>query len=125
MKTIPYTLIGLLFFNAFLCCLAAAEPATEATGRMKERLAQVDQLKASGAAGEDARGYLAAREPLGPRQSMLVEQENADRRIVYTEVARRTDQTLEEVGRQRAIQIAARASPGVWLQKPNGEWYRK
>jgi uncharacterized protein YdbL (DUF1318 family) len=125
MKTIPFSLIGLLLVCAFLGNTAGANPATEATARMKDRLAQVDNLKASGAVGENASGYLVARESLGARQSALVDEENADRRIVYAEVARRTEQTLEEVGRQRAIQIAARASPGVWLQKPNGEWYRK
>lgn len=120
----------LSFLTAFVLAAIVALPvhadsAAEASQRIKERLEQVDQMKASGTVGEDARGYLEVRETLGPRQQALVEAENADRRILYAEVARRTQQSVEAVGQQRAIQIAARATPGVWLQKPGGDWYRK
>ena len=120
-------------FN-FLIVLAAfmmvgpvlhADSVEEASARIKDRLAQVDSLKAEGLVGEDARGYLVARSAIGPRQSALVEAENADRRLLYQAVAQRTNQTLDQVGEQRAIQIASRARSGVWLQKPSGEWFQK
>ncbi len=105
--------------------LAQADAVAAAQQRMQERLAQIDALKAAGEVGEDALGYLSARTELGPRQAALVQAENADRRILYEAAARRTGQTVEEVGRQRALRIAELALPGVWLQRPGGEWYRK
>lgn len=116
----------LLALLAFLVAVPIqADPVEEASTRIKDRLAQVDALKAEGSVGESARGYLVARSAIGPRQSSLIEAENADRRILYQAVAQRTNQTLDEVGEQRAIQIASRARSGVWLQKPSGEWYQK
>ena len=112
----------------FLACLGqplSADPATEAADRIKERLSQIDDLKAAGSIGENAKGYLERRGSLGPRQDALLAAENADRRVIYQSVANRTNQTSDDVGAQRAIQIAARARSGVWLQKPSGDWYQK
>ena len=122
------SIISLLTFSLLILALAPAalaDSATEATERIKDRLPLVDAMKSDGEVGEDAFGFLAPRGELGPRQQSVVDSENADRRIVYQTVAVRTGQTIESVGRQRAIQIATRARPGVWLQKPDGEWYQK
>jgi uncharacterized protein YdbL (DUF1318 family) len=121
-------LFPIVLFFSLLAALPAstwAQSVQDATQRVKERLPQVDALKGSGEAGEDAAGYLAQRVELGPRQAAIVEAENADRRIIYAAVAARTGQSAEEVGRQRALRIAELARPGVWLQRPDGEWYRK
>lgn len=114
-----------LLLTVCLSLVAMGQSVQSATERIKERLPQVDNLKAEGKVGETAEGYLAPREDLGPRQQSLLEAENADRRLIYLSVAERTGQTLEAVGRQRAIRIAELARPGVWLQNPGGEWYRK
>ena len=119
------TLFSTLLLVAFCTVPLQADSASEASARIKDRLAQVDTMKASGEVGEDARGYLAVRQSLGPRKQALVDAENADRKILYAEVAGRTGRTVDEVGRQRAIRIAELATTGVWLQKPDGEWYRK
>jgi len=108
-----------------LSLAAVGQSVQSATERIKERLPQIDNLKAEGVVGETSEGYLAPREDLGPRQQSLLEAENADRRILYLSVAERTGQTAEAVGRQRAIRIAELARSGVWLQKPGGGWYRK
>lgn len=110
---------------AVLSVTAFGGPTDDATQRIKDRLVQIDKLKASGDVGEAMTGYLAKRTVLGGRQNMVVDGENADRHIVYRAIAGKTDQTVEEVGEQRAIQIAIRARQGVWLQKPDGEWYQK
>ena len=115
----------ILMAGVFLPLLSHADPATEAAGRIKDRLAQVDTLKESGAVGETATGFLESRQTLEPAQQSLVDAENADRRVIYASIARRTGQSYEEVGLQRALQIASRARPGVWLQKSDGEWYQK
>ncbi|MEX0325057.1 MAG: YdbL family protein [Puniceicoccaceae bacterium] len=125
MKKPILSFLPFLFLLAVLPGTALANPAKEATERIKDRLAQVDSMKAAGEVGEDAVGFLAPRSELGPRQQSILDAENADRRIIYAAIASRAGQTVEAVGQQRAIQIATRARPGVWLQKPDGEWYRK
>ena len=125
MQKIIFSLFVILLLGGFSSHSLQAGPVEEAAERIKERLPQIDAMKAAGSVGETADGFLAPRTSLGPREASLVELENADRRLIYQSLAARTEQSLEEVGRQRAIQIAARARTGVWLQKPNGDWYRK
>jgi uncharacterized protein YdbL (DUF1318 family) len=117
--------LAMVFAFTVIPAPAFGDAASDAAQRIKDRLVQVDALKAAGDVGEDVRGYLSKRKALAPRQNSIVDAENADRLILYKTVAGRTDQSVEEVGGQRAIQIASRARPGVWLQKPGGEWYQK
>jgi uncharacterized protein YdbL (DUF1318 family) len=118
-------LIATIIAFTLVPATAMGDTATDATQRIKDRLTQVDALKSSGDVGEDARGYLSKRTTLGPRQNAIVDAENADRKILYQTVAGRTGQTVEDVGKQRAIQIAARARSGVWLQRPDGKWVQR
>lgn len=92
--------------------------------QMRQRLPQIDALKASGAVGEDNRGYLHLRESRD-NAAEVVAAENADRRAVYAAIAKQTGSTAEAVGKARARQIAAQSAPGVWLQADDGRWYRK
>ena len=113
---------------AALCvfpAMAVASPVDEAAARIKDRLEQIDQMKLDGKIGEDARGFLQKRETLNPRESGLLEAENADRLVIYQSIAGRTGQTVEEVGRQRALRIAQQARSGVWLKDASGDWYQK
>lgn len=92
--------------------------------RMRERLPQIDALKAQGALGENNRGFLEVRDnqaAAGPVSSA----ENADRTTVYAAIAKQTGSTPAAVGAARAKQIASASARGVWLQRENGEWYRK
>lgn len=123
-QTISRFLITLIV-GAVLTLPVLADETGQAAERIKQRLAQVDQLKAAGSVGEDAKGYLVERTPLSGRKASIVSSENADRRVIYEATAMKTGQTAEEVGAQRALQIAQRAHSGVWLQKPSGEWYQK
>ena len=68
--------------------------------RMKARLPQINALKADGSIGED-------------------------RETVYRAIAQKKGSTTENVGRRRAIKIAASAKPGHWLQDNKGNWYQK
>jgi uncharacterized protein YdbL (DUF1318 family) len=111
--------------GAILALPVMADDTAQAAERIKQRLAQVDQLKAAGSVGEDAKGFLVERTPLSGRKASIVSSENADRRVIYAATAMKTGQSAEQVGAQRALQIAERARPGVWLQKPSGEWYQK
>ena len=93
--------------------------------RMQERLPEIDRLLQESLVGEGNRGILEARAELSEEQARLVAAENQDRIAVYRAIANRAGQSIEEVARQRALQIRTRASPGIWLQSPEGEWYRK
>ncbi len=92
---------------------------------MQERLPQVEALWKNGQVGENNRGFLEARTSLNRTQDELVKAENADRAKVYAAIAASTNVPSERVGQQRAAQIAQRAAQGLWLQRPNGEWYKK
>ncbi len=92
--------------------------------RMHERLPIIVDLKARGVVGENNQGYL---EMLGGQteQQEVVAAENRDRRLIYEQLARQTNTSVQVVGQRRAIQLAERAPPGEWLQDANGNWYQK
>lgn len=117
-----------IFLACFVLFAAAATVSAQDLGtvreQMRQRLPELDALKASGAVGEDNRGYVSVRESKG-NAARVVEAENADRRVVYASIAKRTGSTLEAVGKARARQIASQSAPGVWLQAEDGRWYQK
>lgn len=103
---------------------AFADDLASAKAGMRERVPAIDKLKLAGSVGEDNRGYLAVRSP-SDEAAAVVAAENADRRIVFSDTAARTGATLDAVGRAFARQIAAASAPGVWVQRADGQWYRK
>lgn len=113
------------WFLLVLVSVAAAADVESITERMRERLPAIDELKEAGTIGENNRALLEARSELEREQRELIQEENADRQTLYELVAERTDQSLDEVARQRAARIAQLATRGVWLQNMRGKWYRK
>ena len=117
-------------FVLILCSLGLALPALRAEDlgavktRMNQRLSDIDRLKASGAVGEDNRGYLEVRGG-GSSADSVVASENHDREVVYAAIAKQTGSSADMVGHARARQIAAGSASGVWLQNESGSWYRK
>lgn len=103
---------------------AVAEELGAVKARMNERLGQLDQLKASGAIGENNRGLLELRGG-DAAAGDAVAAENRDRQVVYATIAKQTGSSTEQVGRARARQIAAASAAGVWLQKADDSWHRK
>ncbi|RME93006.1 MAG: DUF1318 domain-containing protein [Verrucomicrobia bacterium] len=97
----------------------------EVQRRMKANLKAIEQLKKAGKVGENNKGYLQARVKLTDKEAALVKQENADRKFVYEYLAKRAGVSVEEVQKARAAQIRKRSAPGLWLQDPDGHWYRK
>ncbi|MCB1125349.1 MAG: YdbL family protein [Verrucomicrobiae bacterium] len=112
---------------------ATAAPAAEVDTRsldqvkvsMQANLKAVDQLKKDGKAGETNKAYLEARAELTDKEKALVKTENKDRKAIYKALAERTGVTLETVQQVRAKQIRERSAVGLWLQDPDGHWYRK
>lgn len=103
---------------------SAAEELGAVKARMSQRISQIDQLKSTGAIGENNRGMLDVRDGGGDAAS-VVSAENADRATVYAAIAKQTGSSADQVGRARARQIASGSAAGVWLQRENGEWYKK
>ncbi len=122
------------FFRISLCSVtfllaaasvARADALPDVRARMEQRLGEIDQLKASGAIGENNRGFLEVRGAGPANTGQLVAAENADREQVYAAIAEKTKTSATEVGRARALRIAAASSPGVWVQDPAGTWIKK
>jgi uncharacterized protein YdbL (DUF1318 family) len=112
---------GLLFLAIIV--LAATAWGQDIKARMRSRLPAIVELKKAGVVGENNQGFLVIRKSTD--QKSLVNAENQDRRTIYTAIAKKQNTTLELVGRRRAIQIAAKADPGTWIQNANGQWSQK
>ncbi len=110
-------IISLLFINAS----AFAE---SIKARMKARLPAILELKDKGVVGEDKNGFL---QFVGQKKEKedLIAAENADRKKVYSHIAKQQGTTAQLVGERRALQIAQKAKTGTWLQDQSGKWYQK
>jgi len=86
----------------------------------------LDDARSSGAVGERFDGYLAIRDPAAPASvRQLVEDVNAKRRKVYSDVSTREGTTLDAVGRIYAREIVKNVPPGTWILREDGQWVRK
>ncbi len=99
--------------------------ADDLKARMSARLLAMDGLRATGKVGENNLGYLTVRTKLASKEQSLLTAENADRKKVYTMIAKRTGESATVVGRKRAARIRKLSKPGIWLQDDNKKWYRK
>ncbi|WOO42830.1 YdbL family protein [Rubellicoccus peritrichatus] len=108
-----------------LASSVSAQNLSAIKSNMQKRLPQIEQLWKQGLVGENNEGYLSSRGSLNDAQKKLMNAENSDRKQVYTSIAKNADTTPAKVGKQRAAQIANRAAKGLWLQKPDGKWYKK
>ncbi|MBX7257737.1 MAG: YdbL family protein [Candidatus Hydrogenedentes bacterium] len=100
----------------------------ELADKMRERQPQLNDLKKSGAAGEDNRGYVALRESAALSDAdkkneaqKLIAAENEDRKALYREVARANSDagaTLTVVERVYAQRRLMRAGAGEIVQLP-------
>lgn len=108
-----------------LTAAVAQEDQAAITGRIKARIAQVDELKLAQLTGENNQGFLEQRAQLSPEQTQLMNAENADRRALYNIIATRNGVTVGVVGAQRAEQIRNNSAAGIWLQAADGSWYKK
>ena len=106
---------------------------------MGARIADIDRLRDSGAAGEANNGLLVQRErALSPAETGAVERENANRKTVINGMAKaiirlnrspETPENLRQIMPQATDQFAAlrrdSAKRGWWIQDANGNWSRK
>ncbi|MBI5693480.1 MAG: YdbL family protein [Verrucomicrobia bacterium] len=121
------------FFRLLICLVASLAGATGLSAqnlaavreRMEKRLPAINDLKQRQVVGENNRGLLEARGSMPASDEKLISEENADRRQVYLALAAQTGASADEVGRQRAGQLASLARRGHWIQDPNGTWRQK
>ncbi|MCG8565436.1 MAG: YdbL family protein [Desulfobacterales bacterium] len=91
---------------------------------MKQRLPAIVALKAKGVVGENNQGYLSF---VGGKKEnpQLVAQENNDRKIIYSLIAKQQNVAVDLVAKRRAIKLAQQAKPGEYIQKADGAWVKK
>lgn len=123
MKSLTRILLSLVLIAPVLAF--AADDAATINRRMAERLPALDALKERLVVGENNQGFVEARGSLSGGEGDVVTAENRDRGAIYELIARSQSTSAEAVGRARARQIAERSKPGLWLQAPDGSWYRK
>jgi uncharacterized protein YdbL (DUF1318 family) len=116
-----FKLFPMIVLMLSCAALASAEGEKE---RMIQRAPQIRALKTSGVVGEKANGLLGLVKESAADKA-LVDAENADRKVVYTEIARGSGASVANVATRRASQIVEQASPGDWLQGADGKWYQK
>ena len=115
---------GMVLAIAAVLAFAASLPAQGIKERMKERLPVIAELKQQGIVGEDNRGYLAFVGDVKSHET-LIEHENQDRKAIYTQIAAQQNTSISVVEKNRALQLAERAAPGTYVQKPDGTWIMK
>ena len=127
MMTINWTLLAILAAFTIALPTDAYTQKDEASikQRILERVNSVDALKISGAAGENNKGYLEQRAALNPQQTKTMNEENSDRRALYSTLGKRLGLSVTVVGQGRAESIRNKSAPKVWLQDPSGKWYQK
>ncbi len=122
--TLQCKLLSLLLIILSVSLFFTSAVAGGLKDRMKARLPAINQLKAAGVVGENNVGLLDFKSA-DRSQAATVDAENADRQKVYSAIGQQQKASASFVGKKRAEQIAAKASPGTWLQDAGGNWYRK
>jgi uncharacterized protein YdbL (DUF1318 family) len=106
----------------------AKEPLDDIQNRMKARYMALQALKDEGKIGETADGWVEAVGEEYAEDKVIKEithDENTDRTELYKIIARRTDTTPEEVGRQNALRIFKKAEPDEFFKGRDGNWRQK
>ena len=79
-------------------------------------------LRASGALGESASGYVVARDPSATAEVASI---NKKRKAVYAEKAAAQGVSIDQVGKVYAKEIFKKVPAGTWIQNQQGQWLKK
>lgn len=100
----------------------AAKSASEATLRLRNRMAEIQTLKNNQLVGEDHRGLLLVREvpagEWGPQMKKAVEAENADRMLLMRQKAKDSNRPLHEVESEQWRLRTQQSNTGEWIEVP-------
>lgn len=119
-----HILIVSSIFMAFFLLSGLEASAASLKDRMLARVPAITAMKDSGIVGENNQGFLEFRSS-DTGQQQLVSDENQDRKMVYSAIAKQQNIDIALVGQRRAQQLAAKGVPGQWFQKPDGSWFKK
>jgi uncharacterized protein YdbL (DUF1318 family) len=101
---------------------------------MANRFPQLQPLYSKGAIGETNNGLVAVRDTgaLSLKEkadlNRLVDQENADRQALYTEIIKANNLDMGKLGEVQKLfanSWRGKSSPGWWIQQDNGQWIKK
>lgn len=118
------TLLSLVA-TVMLVASATAQTSAELKQRMKERKPAIDEMKQVLVVGENNQAYLTMLKTTSEEQALLVKEENSDRKVVYTLLAKQVGATIETVQLRRAAKLRELATPGTMIQTEEGEWIAK
>jgi uncharacterized protein YdbL (DUF1318 family) len=120
-------ILAVLLAGLFLLAMFVQAESAELKERFLQRKPLLEQLKNLEWIAENNLGFLVFRNDAGKSEEnvRIVQAENEDRKTVYGEIAVKVNTSSEEVGKRRAVQIAAVAAVGHWLQDASGNWYQK
>lgn len=104
-----------------------AQTRQELKERFKQRDPEITRLKSEGKVGETWEGFVevvSKDKPLSDKEKKLVEEENADRRLLYEDIARKSEvrETAAEVGINNGMRNFSLAKPGEYLKVRTGPW---
>ena len=86
----------------------------------------LNEAKAQGLVGETTTGYLASVHTTPSKNTLrLIHDINAKRKAAYIKGASKAGVTLNVMEMRIGQRLYDRASPGSYLQKPNGQWLKK
>ena len=96
-KLIALSIAALTLAFAVPQALSAADSAATIKKNMADRKPKIEVLKKAGSVGENKDGYLEAMKDakLEDADKKLLEDENKDRKVVYTAIAKKEGSTVE------------------------------
>ena len=93
----------------------------------QQRYAELQQLKAQGAVGENSRGYVEVLKD-GGNAGSIAASENSDRKVIYQAIVQQNNLGPQGLG---AVETAFaevqrdKARGGDWVQSPSGQWSQR
>lgn len=121
MKSIKFLLAMTIALSFVFGTMAFADSIKE---RMTQRLPQIVDLKNRGIVGETNTGYLEFVTAQKEKQD-VVAAENQDRKIIYTQIAKQQNVSIQLVQKRRAATLFSNGTEGHYYQNEAGAWIRK
>jgi len=84
--------------------------------------ASLQELRASGALGENSSGYVVARDSGAKADAATI---NKQRKALYAEKAKAQGVSIDQVGKVYASEILKKVPKGTWIQNEKGQWLQK
>ena len=130
-KLLALSIAALTLAFAVPQALSAADDAATIKKNMADRKPKIETLKKAGTVGENTTGYLEVMKDkdgkdvkIEDADKKIVEDENKDRKAVYTAIAKKEGSTVDKVGELRAKQIRSKANEGDYIQGEDGKWVK-